>query len=78
MGVHRAPQLLQVVAVGSLERMLMAAAGTRELRGTGELQAVLLPLTCPGSLQLCNRGSTRAASAPCQVQPRWSAEDWFC
>lgn len=76
MSVDPAPELLQVVAAGSLGRMLMAAAGTWELRGTGDHQAV--PLTCHGSLQLCNRASTRAASAPCEVKPCWSGEDWLC
>lgn len=36
LSVHPAPQLLQVAAADSLERMLMAAVGTCELRGTGD------------------------------------------
>lgn len=62
----------------SLERMLMAAVSTWELSGTGMHQAVLLALTCHGALQLCNRGSVRAASAPCKVKPDWGGKDSLC
>lgn len=56
----------------------MAAVSTWELSGTGMHQAVLLALTCHGALQLCNRGSVRAASAPCKVKPGWGGKDSLC